>query len=509
MTSYYVRKTGNNSNNGTSPATAWLTIGKALASGSPVTAGDTVYVGAGIYYEVITVAVSGASGNPITVTADVDGAQTGDSGPVIWSNWIGASGFSGAPSASAGTCLSTNAQDDLTFNGFTFIGGGSSTNLGDIVAGSFSALRWIFNDCAFYGGKTTTSNGQIIRLTYDSQTNGGSAGWRWNRCIFANASNNGITLINQTHATGNGNADWDVDVEFRDCLFMLCNINIETLSGLAFKGGGVRVIGCSGAHATLLKTTGATGHSTTIPNVVKNCYAFSTSGGALIQGGATGQIIEDWNLLYSSSPRVNTASGTNSVTTATGLHITSFGTRLSPLIPESLLELGVPLYWGGTQITTDLWRKGHEGATASTVDNFNISRPSGGRSLNNASGAFEAHDVATTATDQFDVAPSLVLVGPSDHTLSLVLPMGTNTISIKVRYDTVHTSATPPQVRILANGELGIADQTLTMTAAADTWETLTFSPITLPINGVIKLRLVNRSSATNGQAWFDTLSIV
>lgn len=63
---YYVAKTGSDSNNGTTLATAWKTIQKAAAT---MTAGDTVYVKAGVYNEQITPANSGSSGNYITYQA--------------------------------------------------------------------------------------------------------------------------------------------------------------------------------------------------------------------------------------------------------------------------------------------------------------------------------------------------------------------------------------------------------------------------------------------------------
>jgi len=61
-TTYYVAKSGNDTNAGTQ-ASPWLTINHAA---SVVTAaGSTVLVGAGTYAETVTFAHSGTSGNPI------------------------------------------------------------------------------------------------------------------------------------------------------------------------------------------------------------------------------------------------------------------------------------------------------------------------------------------------------------------------------------------------------------------------------------------------------------
>jgi hypothetical protein len=83
-TTYYVAKTGNNSNPGTE-AQPWLTIQKAA---NTMVAGDTVYVKQGTYNEIVTCGASGSSGNWIsykvypgdTVTIDCSGLNPGDFG---------------------------------------------------------------------------------------------------------------------------------------------------------------------------------------------------------------------------------------------------------------------------------------------------------------------------------------------------------------------------------------------------------------------------------------------
>ena len=79
-TTWYVRKSGSNSNSGTSPSSAYLTISKAE---DMVIAGDTVYVGAGTYAENVKIQRSGSSGAYISFIADSTGTYTGDAGDVI------------------------------------------------------------------------------------------------------------------------------------------------------------------------------------------------------------------------------------------------------------------------------------------------------------------------------------------------------------------------------------------------------------------------------------------
>jgi len=100
---YYVRKTGSDSNAGTTPATAWLTIGKAA---STMVAGDVVYVGGGTYEEALVIQANGTATNRITYHADVTGAYAGDAGAVI-------------VTAPAGTAILVDSADNITVEGFT------------------------------------------------------------------------------------------------------------------------------------------------------------------------------------------------------------------------------------------------------------------------------------------------------------------------------------------------------------------------------------------------------
>ena len=69
MTTLYVGPGGNDANNGLSWANRRLTLNG--VEDKPVAAGDTVYVGPGVYRETLTVDVAGSSGNPITYIGDV------------------------------------------------------------------------------------------------------------------------------------------------------------------------------------------------------------------------------------------------------------------------------------------------------------------------------------------------------------------------------------------------------------------------------------------------------
>jgi parallel beta-helix repeat protein len=77
---FYVRQTiGDDENDGLSPMTAWRSVSKLSA----MKAGDTAYVGPGLYREDIELRNSGTAENKITLIADTRGEFTGDPPGVV------------------------------------------------------------------------------------------------------------------------------------------------------------------------------------------------------------------------------------------------------------------------------------------------------------------------------------------------------------------------------------------------------------------------------------------
>jgi parallel beta-helix repeat protein len=75
-TTYYVRQTvGSDTNDGRSRQTAWEHFGKLMEA---MRAGDTAYVGPGLYRDGITVLANGTASERITFIADSTGQHTGD-----------------------------------------------------------------------------------------------------------------------------------------------------------------------------------------------------------------------------------------------------------------------------------------------------------------------------------------------------------------------------------------------------------------------------------------------
>ena len=75
-TIYYVRQTtGDDARDGTSPATAWRHVDRLSRA---MHAGDTAYVGPGLYREEIVVENEGAADARMVFVADTTGQHTGD-----------------------------------------------------------------------------------------------------------------------------------------------------------------------------------------------------------------------------------------------------------------------------------------------------------------------------------------------------------------------------------------------------------------------------------------------
>jgi parallel beta-helix repeat protein len=80
-TTYYVRQTvGDDAHDGTSPKTAWLHLAKLSAA---MHAGDTAYVGPGLYREEIVVTNDGSPAGRLVFVADTTGQHTGDPPGVV------------------------------------------------------------------------------------------------------------------------------------------------------------------------------------------------------------------------------------------------------------------------------------------------------------------------------------------------------------------------------------------------------------------------------------------
>lgn len=261
MATYYVRISGNDSNNGTSPATAWRTIGKALGA-SGISSGDTVYIGGGATYrETVTVAMTSATAET-RIIGDVSGVHTGDAGEVIWSAYT--AGDFAVPASSP--CVTMTSKNYLTFESITFLNG--RTNVGGAIITTTSTNITI-RHCRFFYTSFGAFGQTMVSM---SSTFGTALNWLVEGCRFFGA---GRCLV-ITAATSASGADYDLNVVVRNCMALHAEtLVVITSSGSAtYRGNGVRIDNCSGSG--VLINASSPSLSSTYPSTVGNCFWFST-----------------------------------------------------------------------------------------------------------------------------------------------------------------------------------------------------------------------------------------
>lgn len=481
MAVYYVRKNGSDAAAGTSPGAAWLTIGKALLAGGMAT-GDTCYVGAGIYREAnVTVGITPTT--TTSVIADCDGTKTGDAGEVTWTAY--ATNDTTAPAATT-SCLDLNGKNFLYFQGIHFVGGQRSGACG--VRASSATKNITFKQCSFINAlaANTTMN---PTLTVDVAAN-----WTIDQCIFF--AHNALSIGAPTSSV----ADYDLNFQITNCVFLGTSataIAFTPSGALSFKPGGVDVLNCT----FLAKSAGlatAANTSTTFPCTVYNCFIHTSSLG--VSSTATGQILEDYNILWCPTPRTNVATGTNSISG-------------DPIPYAPLIELGQAVFqgrqrrqFGAPMLSAPFLGFGNQ-AGGPTVDLLGLPRPSGPAITKanalNAAGAYERGNTATKETTTVRTGSNaLKILGPGTQDFEIAVNAVSTTVTVYGRYDSSY-AGTLPAMSVLNGEEAGVTAATATMVAAVNTWEqlSLTFTPTSA---GIVTVRLRSSSTAGAGAAFFD-----
>lgn len=510
MTVFYADfSNGNDANNGLGPDAShatnkpWKTIAKALGA-SGMASGDTLYLAPGSFREVVTVAMTSATaetsiiGDPANAQGfkDASGVLV-PPGDVVWTGYT----TDDVTAPSTTSLLTLAGRDFLTFRNIVMVGSNVDPSVVNAATGT-SATNITFRDCVLIAGNIA---GRIVRCETAA---GVAASWTIDRCtIIGNSPTAGsVGVILNRHS-----ADYDANVQITNCLFInptggsTGNVRVSSTGAGTGLGGGVDLVSCTVFGGCALSTADAN-LSTSIPCTITGSILYAPGTSGAIQANTAGQITEDYNWIWATTRDTNVTDGANSVSSTGGpprAPLFEFGqARISgrQARPFLMPAPGSPFLNFGV-------------SGAPSVDHLNRPRPAGSglaasAGVGVAVGAYERHDTAQQELTTVDASGSgLVIVGPGDHDLKIPVDATATTISIKGRYDTSHGTTNKPQVLLLANAKLGVSAQTLTMSAAANTWETLTTSSFTPSTKGVVTIRLVSRSAAGGGKAFFDTLS--
>lgn len=461
MTIRYVGKGGSDSNNGLTWATRKLTLNG--VEDSPVAAGDTVYVGRGVYQEVLTCDVSGSSGNPITYIADVTGYYTDGIGGVVW-----VTGSDDYRTFTRTMCVDGGSRDYRTFKSFWF-GGTNSGSLGSVDVNGGD--NWIVEDCVM-----TPSASHHFRI--------GSGLNLTLRNIYSVGCGN--AFLNASDGTGITNAGH---------LIENCTVwGAKTYSCLrSSKVGGITVRGglFNGKDRGAQVVTALPGGYTAIN--IERSHFFGNSVG--VQATATGEIVEDYcNFLNNGTDRTSVTAGSNSTAYDIGLDL--------------------PILWAGVRLPSPLLGELMDtsyfarlaGGTSPSVDGFGITRPvtASKRSL----GPFQFVDASRETTNVYNgSADSVKLADAGDVSFLMQVESGKSlTLTVRAKWgaDYSGASSTLPQLIVKERGQ---SDRTATATGSAGTWAalTLTFTPATDYITVIFR----SHNTATSGDynVYFDTLA--
>jgi parallel beta-helix repeat protein len=177
---FYVRESGNDSNDGLAPSRALRTITRA-AEKAVGRRPHVIYVGAGRYAEGnINPGGSGRPGEPLAFVADWDGSRTGDAGQVLvdatgFSNafrisarqWVAINGFAITGAVEAGIDVKSRSERTTVANCTVFTNGARGIRVRD------SAGVLVFNNLVYANGSTGIDFGG--ELTVEGVASDGTA----------------------------------------------------------------------------------------------------------------------------------------------------------------------------------------------------------------------------------------------------------------------------------------------------------------------------------------------
>ncbi len=487
MATYYVRKSGLDTNGGLSAGDAFLTIDKAA---NTVAAGDTVYVGAGTYRETVTMDTAGSSGSVIKYIADVDGSQTGDAGLVV------ISAFTDSNTVVRSSCWDPN--DGKAFiEVYDFVmQGGTTAVVEDFSIANNNYEGCVFDGCVFVAGPDRSD--RAFLLDFNAPTSPTSAGLTIRNCFWTDTI--------ELEWNGNETADVDLKITVENCVAISASTTnvasfwFDLVTAGTYGCGGVSINNC-----TMVGYTGVSvdeGTSTTYPVDVRNCYLLAQGNPLYKFTSNDGALTSDYNTYTGSLTNVTAGANDRDDTSAVMLGgiadlplLRKWG--WSPYLPWEPMQ---PI---GGDDWTSLIADGAS-ADAPATDFYGNPRPAGPTNVDDR-GAVEARARLTPETTTVRTGTTAgKFTGTGRHSLTIPVNAASTTVSVYCRKDATYTG-TAPQLKV--SRIPGVADQTDTGVAAADTWEelTVTFTPTSA---GVAVVELISNDTSATGECFFDDLTV-
>lgn len=302
MATYYVATYGSNSNNGTSPATPWLSISFAIGAASGtnpgLTAGDTVWVAPGTYRESLAgnqsyLGGSGSSGSPVTIKGDPLATQAWIStnpGVIRWTVFP----TDTTNPATGWVLLLATSKDYINWESIYF-----DTWTSGYAINLTTCRGWSFTKCVF---STVQLNSQVIRM---SNAAGVPLDFTLDRCVILGGQCFVVTYARDV-------ATYDLNVNIKDCIFLGCPTTgqaiVVTPSGTGSDGNGIKIYN-SHFQGFDSQTIYVSSTNTTHNSIVKNCVLIRGN----IFGGTTGAVVQTYNRLINVTLQ-NTATSATTVT---------------------------------------------------------------------------------------------------------------------------------------------------------------------------------------------------
>ncbi len=457
MATYYVSaQRGNNGYSGTSQSSPWLTLTYAV---SHVVAGDTVYIGPGLYREKLTLATAGTVATPIKWCGDPTCAFLTLDNP----GRVHITGYDADWLQTTGTVINCNDKNYNYFYDLT-------------VDGSDKALYGLSGveayRCNFQGTIIAVDNGVALTECFVSGGQYGTANNCTNvRCVLTGGYYASYGCINEACLAIGG-----------QCGFYGSYIYNCTAVGGLYGYYGSTNYNCAAYNNTY--GFGGEASNTAVHNCNAVCceYAF--------YGTNTGSPLVVSDYCYATAcHNVQRGGGYESgtVTAGTAIDYDWYDLRkvMEPWLFKGYLNLGTSSYYATADILNRLLPQG------SGVPDI---------------GCWETSDYTSSfVSGDFQQYPPALKINRASEEIFYISAEASRIVQVQVQVKNMGTDMLLlPQLTLRGRG---INTQTVSASAPSDTWETITLTTSTTE-DAVLELLCVARDTAVGAYAYFSDFSV-